>query len=103
MLRIFPLLVGVIMLLLAAIAGPIIDASNDGPVGANVPRVLKPDFTFGLHVKDDSFYELARAEQQVDRKADLFLQYNTIGGQFNARKAQQLTASGYSIVLTLEF
>lgn len=103
MFRTFPLLVGVVMLLLAAVAGPALESSNDGPAGANIPRVVNPAFTFGLHVKDDSFYELARAEQQLDRRADLFLQYNGIEGQFNARKAQQLAASGYSIVLTLEF
>ncbi len=91
------------MLLSAILAGPALEASNDIPVGAKLARVSNPPFTFGLHVKDDSFYELARAEQQLGRKADLFLQFGTIAGRFNAGRTQQLVNNGYLVVQTLEF
>src|SRR5689334_18676872 len=103
MARRFPILLGLVLLMLVVIAGPVLEASSNTRVGANVARLSDPDYAFGLYVKDNNFFELTRAEQKLGRKADLFLEYNTIEEHFNADRAERLMANGYLVVLTLEF
>ena len=98
-----PFIGGALVLALMVLSGPMLESTNRRPVGSALPRRVDPNFAFGLYVQGSSMTELSKAESALGRKADVFLEFASIGGTFNREKAERLVNNGYTVVLTLMF